>query len=93
MPRWVTDSRGKHFRLPTDEECDEAFRDGMAIEEREKAELTREYENSPEQRDWDSDAPDCDDGGSCQHDECHEYWEAKGESMYGNSYDPEIDRA
>lgn len=56
MPRWVTGGSNKqHFQLPTDEECDEALLEGIAEEEREKAARLREYETSPEQRDWDHD--------------------------------------
>jgi hypothetical protein len=76
-----------------EQECDAAYLEGKAIEEAEKAARIWEYDNSPEQRDWEADEPACEDGGSCQHDECHEYWDAKGQGMYGNSYDPDIDRA
>lgn len=45
----------RRYRGLSDEECDEAYRAGKQIEEREKAERIREYDNSPEQVDWDAD--------------------------------------
>lgn len=45
----------RRYRGLSKEELDIAYAAGVSMEEAEKAERLREYENSPEQRDWEAD--------------------------------------